>query len=57
MNGDSVIAPGAPVVLGWWARAFQIISDLLIAVGLIWALPVAVAIVIAIARLLAGALR
>jgi hypothetical protein len=57
MNGDSVIAPGAPVVLGWWARAFQIISDLLIAVGLIWALPVAVAIVIAIARLLADALR
>lgn len=57
MSGPLFIAPGAPVLLGRWARALRVVSDLLIAVGLVWALPLAAAVVIAIARLLTSALR
>jgi hypothetical protein len=51
------IAPGAPVPRGGWARGVQALTDLLIAVGLIWSLPVAAAILVWLFRLGRAALR
>ena len=54
-RGGTIIAPGAPVHQSRGVRAVRIGRDLVIAVAVVWALPLAAAIVVALARFLANA--
>jgi hypothetical protein len=49
------IAPGAPVAQSSGRRAMSIAGDLVGAVAVLWALPLAAAILVALGRLLANA--
>jgi hypothetical protein len=51
MSGGTVLAPNATRVLGRWRRAVGIAGDLALAVAVVWALPLAVALVAAVIRL------
>ena len=51
MSGGTVLAPHSPRVLGRWRRAVGIAGDLALAVVVVWALPLAVAIVAAVIQL------
>jgi len=57
MTERRFIAPGAPVPRGGWVRGVQALTDLLIAVGLVWSLPIAAAILVLLFRLAGAALR
>ena len=52
MSGSTIIAPNAPVFLTRFGRARRVASDLLIAVGVIWAVPLLLAAVAAAGALL-----
>jgi hypothetical protein len=54
-RGGTIIAPGAPVDQSRGVRAVSIARDLVIAVAVVWALPLAAAILVALARFLANA--
>jgi hypothetical protein len=54
MSGGSFIAPGAPVYRSGSRRAFEIARDLLLAILVVWAIPVAWAIVTALLRFVVG---
>jgi hypothetical protein len=51
MSGGTVIAPHAPASRTWLARAREVASDLVIATALVWALPLLLAAVAAVLRL------
>jgi hypothetical protein len=53
-RGGTIIAPGAPVGQSRGRRAVSIARDLVIAVAVVWALPLAAAILVALARFLAN---
>ena len=50
VHGEHFIAPGAPVFRSRWRRAFDIASDIGVAVLLVWSLPLAWGIVAALGR-------
>ena len=52
MSGGTVIAPNAPVVVTWAARAWEALADLLIVTALVWAPVLLLGAVAAIFRLL-----
>lgn len=54
MSGGTVTAPGAPVFRSRGRRALDIASDLVLAVLLVWALPLAWAIATAVVRAAVG---
>ena len=54
-RGGTIIAPGAPVDQSRGRRAVSIARDLVIAVAVVWTLPLAAALVVALARFLANA--
>ena len=56
MSGGTVIAPYAPVSRAWLARAREVISDLVIATALVWAVPLLLAAVTAVLGLVLAAL-
>jgi hypothetical protein len=56
MSGGTVIAPNARVPRTWLARAWEVASDVVVATALVWALPLLLAIVAAVLRLLRQAL-
>jgi hypothetical protein len=51
MSGGAVLAPNAPRVLSRWRRAVGIAGDLALAVAVVWALPLALAVVAAVLQL------
>jgi hypothetical protein len=55
MSGGAVLAPNAPRVLGRWRRALGIAGDLGLAVAVVWALPLALAVVAGLVQLLRSA--
>jgi len=55
MSGGTVLAPNAPRVLGRWRRALGIAGDLALAVAVVWALPLALAVVAGLVQLLRSA--
>jgi len=57
MSGGTVLAPNAPRVLSRWRRAVGIAGDLAIAVAVVWALPLAAAIVGAVIQLVRAAIE
>jgi len=56
MSGGTVIAPNAPVSRTWLSRAWEVASDLVIATALVWALPLVLAAVAAVVRLVLGSM-
>jgi hypothetical protein len=56
-EGDTMIAPNAPVSRTWFAQAWEVASDLVLATALIWTLPLLLGAVTALVRLLLKALR
>jgi hypothetical protein len=50
VNGGAFIAPGAPVFRSSGRRAFDSVRDVVIAVLLIWTIPLALALVAALVR-------
>jgi hypothetical protein len=52
MSGSTVIAPNATVSRAWLYRASHVASDLVVATALIWTLPLLLAAVIAVVKLL-----
>ena len=54
-RGGTVIAPNAPVDQSRGRRAVGIARDLVIAVAVVWALPLAAALLVALGRFLANA--
>jgi hypothetical protein len=57
MSGGTVLAPNAPRVLSRWRRAVGIAGDLALAVAVVWALPLAVAMVSALVQIARAAIR
>ena len=57
MSGGTVLAPNAPRALSRWRRAVGIAGDLALAVAVVWALPLAAAIVGAIIQLARAAIE
>jgi len=55
-DGGTKIAPNATVSRTWFAQAWQVASDLVLAVALIWTLPLLLGAVAAIVRLLLNAM-
>ena len=53
---DKLIAPNASVSRTWFAQAWEVASDLVLATALIWTLPLLVGVVAAIVRLLLKAM-
>jgi len=51
-DGGTVIAPNASVSSTWFAQAWEVVSDLVLATALIWTLPLLLGVVTAIVRLL-----
>jgi len=51
-----MIAPNAPVSRTWFAQAWEVASDLVLATALIWTLPLLFGVVGAIVRLLLKAM-
>ena len=51
-DGGTMIAPNATVSRTWFAQAWQVASDLVLATALIWTLPLLLGAVTAIVRLL-----
>jgi hypothetical protein len=51
-----VIAPNASVSSTWFAQAWEVVSDLVLATALIWTLPLLLGVVTAIVRLLLNAM-
>ena len=51
MSGGTILLPNPPRVLSRWRRAVGIAGDLVLAVAVVWAFPLAVAIVAALIRL------
>jgi hypothetical protein len=52
----TVIAPNATVSRTWLSRAWEVASDVMIAISLVWALPLLLAAMAALLGLLLGAL-
>ena len=57
MSGGTILAPNAPRVLSRWRRAVGIAGDLALAVAVVWALPLAAAIVGAVIQLVRAAIE
>ena len=55
-DGGTVIAPNASVSRTWFAQAWEVVSDLVLATALIWTLPLLLGVVTAIVRLLLKAM-
>jgi hypothetical protein len=55
-DGGTVIAPNASVSRTWFAQAWEVASDLVLATALIWTLPLLLGAVAAIVRLLLNAM-
>jgi hypothetical protein len=55
-GGGTMIAPNAPVSRSWFAQAWEVASDLVLATALIWTLPLLLGAVAAIVRLLLKAM-
>ena len=55
-DGGTMIAPNAPVSRTWFAQAWEVASDLVLATALIWTLPLLLGVVTAIVRLLLKAM-
>jgi len=55
-DGGTMIAPNAPVSRTWFAQAWEVASDLVLATALIWTLPLLLGAVVAIVRLLRKAM-
>jgi hypothetical protein len=51
-DGGTMIAPNATVSRTWFAQAWEVASDLVLATALIWTLPLLLGAVVAIVRLL-----
>jgi len=49
------MAPSAQLSSPWFARVWEVTSDLAIAIALVWALPLLLGLVAAVVRLLARA--
>ena len=56
MSRGTMIAPNATVSRTWFAQAWEVASDLVLATALIWTLPLLLGIVAAIVRLLLKAM-
>ena len=56
MSGSTVIAPNARVVRSRFALGRGVVSDLVIAIAVVWALPLLLAAVVAVVRLLLNAM-
>ena len=56
MSGGTVVAPGAPQRVGRGRQALGVAGDVAAAVALVWALPLALALVGVLVRLAANAI-
>lgn len=56
MSGGTMIAGNATVSRTWFARAWEVASDLVVATALIWTLPLLLGAVTALVRLLLKAM-
>jgi hypothetical protein len=56
MSGGTMIAPNATVSRTWFAQAWEVASDLVVATALIWTLPLLLGAVTALVRLLLKAM-
>ena len=56
MSGGSFIAPDAPVLKTVMGRAWEMVSDILLVMALLWTIPVALAMAAALFRLVRNVL-
>jgi hypothetical protein len=56
MSGG-VLVPNTPRILGRWRRALGIAGDLAVAVAVVWALPLALAVVAVLVHFIGTAFR
>ena len=56
MSGQTVIAPNATIASTWLGRAWGVVSDVFLATAVVWAIPLLIAAVAALVKLVLGAL-